>query len=59
MEIRRQTIEEFTAQLSSKAPTPGGRRSICPGRRFRKCPGTDGSKPDHREKEICGRGTEI
>lgn len=24
MEIRRQTIEEFTEQLSSKAPTPGG-----------------------------------
>ena len=24
MEIKRQTIEEFTAQLSSKAPTPGG-----------------------------------
>lgn len=24
MEIKRQTIEEFTAELSSKAPTPGG-----------------------------------
>ena len=27
MEIRRQTIEEFTEQLSSKAPTPGGGRA--------------------------------
>ena len=50
METRKQTIEEFAAELSSKAPDVGS------GRGAGKRSGADGSQPDYWKEKVCGSG---